>query len=574
MTAYSPSSTPVQYGREIEEEIARLEALIAAHPMLAARYSPRWLAIKLLENDPHVIERVRMIAGTDDLLAAARQSIRRIERLFGDESDILITDRRYGFINGLVRQVVQRPPLDRHTLSDRIDGVITHPLLGIPVFMVAMWITFQMTTSVSAYYLDWIDGVIRGPVTRWVVALLSMAGPGGSWVESLAVDGVLAGVGGVLVFVPTLAFMYFFTALLEDSGYMARAALLADRFMYLLGLHGKSFIPMLLGFGCNVPGIYATRTLENERDRLLTGLLVPFMSCGARLPVYMVIGTAFFGPRAGTLVFALYFLGIAVAILIGLLLKNTLLHVEEEAPFVIELPPYRIPSMKGVLIHTWEHTGAFIRNAGTIVLGVSLAIWLLLAIPVNAPQGARFAQVGTEHSALAALGRAIAPAFTPAGYGEWEPAAALVTGFAAKELVVSTLSQIYTGSEGSVPVTAGEPTSFRDDLAEIGATFAVATWDTFRATLSLIPGVDLFGEEEAGTIDTALTGALREAFTPLSAVALCVFVLLTVPCAATTAALRQEFGLKWAAFSVGMMLTVSWMVSVLVYQGGRLLGFG
>src|SRR5690606_31095756 len=232
--------------------------------------------------------------------------------------------RRYGYINGLVRKVVTRPPLDRRTRSDHIDQIVTHPLFGLPIFFAMMWVVFQMTANVSSHFVDWIDGVIGGPLTRWVEVALGAVGLGGTWLESLLTEGVIAGVGGVLVFVPVLAFTYFFIALLEDSGYMARAAFLMDRFMHVLGLHGKSFIPMLLGVGCSVPGVYATRTLENERDRLLTGLLVPFMSCGARLPVYLVVGVAIFGAHAGTLVFALYILGMVVALLVGLLLKHTL----------------------------------------------------------------------------------------------------------------------------------------------------------------------------------------------------------------------------------------------------------
>ncbi len=549
----------VDYGADIEAGITRLENLITGR-------NPRWLAIKLLENDPGIAAR---LADQAEALHLAQEEIGQLESISGEEADILITDRRYGYINGLVHQVVKRPGIDRFTLSDKIDRVLTHPVVGIPVFIAVMWFVFQMTANISAYYLDWIDGVFGGPVTRWALAVLNLLGLGGTWVESMVVDGVIAGVGGVLVFIPVLMFMYFFIAMLEDSGYIARAALLMDRSMRFIGLHGKSFIPMLLGFGCTVPAIYATRTLDNPRDRLLTGLLVPFMSCGARLPVYVVIGTAFFGVNAGTLVFAMYMLGIVIAILVGLALKRTLLRTEEDSPFVIELPPYRAPSIKGVLIHTWERTYDFIRNATTIILLVSICIWLLMAIPADAPPEAHFAQVDTEHSALAVVGGAIAPALKPAGFGTWEASSALITGFVAKEIVVSTLSQVYVGGEIE---EATEPTTFLQDLGEIGLSFLKATWDTIRATISLIPGVNLFGEAEEEAVDPALAVALRGAFTPLSAVAYCVFVLLTVPCMATITTLRQEFGGKWTAFSIGLAMAVSWTAAVLVYQGGLLLG--
>lgn len=564
----------VDYGPEIECEVEALAGLIDAQPALHGAFDPAWLAAKLLEGNQAAVARVAAADPAGEVAAAVEAAAGRIANVLGEDCDILIPDRRYGFINGLVRVVVQRPPLDRRTRTDRLDQVITHPVFGLPIFIAAMWIVFQLTANVSSYYVDWIDGVIGGPVSRWAAALLSAIGLGGTWVESLAVDGVIAGVGGVLVFVPVLALMYFLIALLEDSGYMARAAFLMDRFMHMVGLHGKSFIPMLLGFGCSVPGIYAARTLDDEKDRLLTALLVPFMSCGARLPVYLVIGVAFFGRRAGTLAFALYVLGIVVALAVGVLLKGTLFRAKQEAPFVIELPPYRAPSLKGLLIHTWERTRGFVENASTVILAASVIVWLLVSTPVNAGTGASFAAVDTEDSALAALSEWMAPAFQPAGYGNWQAASSLVTGFVAKEVIVSTLSVVYVGAEAGPTAQA---TSLGADLIEIGQTFLQATWDTVRATASLIPGIDFMGAEpdalDEAEGDAALIRALRSAFTPLAAVAFCVFVLLTAPCVTTMAAMRHEFGPRWMAFSVGMMLIIAWVASVLVYQGGSLLGF-
>lgn len=560
----------VDYGRDLEAEMEGLVGCIEGAPALAAAYPTRWLAIKLLEQDSHVLGSLEALEGGPDLLAAARSSAERIAARTGDDVDLLIPDRRYGFINGLVREVVTRPPLDRRTRSDRLDSVVTHPLLGLPVFGLAMWLIFQVTANVSAFYVDWIDGVISGPLTRWAAALLGLVGLGGTWVESLVLDGAIAGVGGVLVFVPVLAFTYFFIAVLEDTGYMARAAFLMDRFMHHIGLHGKSFIPMLLGFGCNVPGIYATRTLENPKDRILTALLVPFMSCGARLPVYMVIGAAFFGRQAGTLVWAMYVTGVAVAVLIGIGMKNTVFRQKELAPFVIELPPYRIPTVKSVLIHTWERTRSFVEEATTLILIASVIVWVLTSIPVR---GGRFAQVDTADSALATVSGWVAPAFQPAGFGSWETTSALVTGFVAKEVIVSTLSVVMVGEEEAAEAEVAPP-NFWQDLGEIGASFATATWDTLRGTISLIPGVNLLPAEAEEAVDAGLVAALRGAFTPLAAVAFCIYVLLTAPCVTTMAALKAEFGPKWMAASVGLMLVVAWVAAVLVYQGGLLLGLG
>ncbi|HEC35326.1 MAG TPA: ferrous iron transport protein B, partial [Anaerolineae bacterium] len=380
--AYSRGFSLVDYGREVEEEIARLQEAIEKVPALTARYPSRWLALKLLEEDSEIISQMKAsVTGGGTVLAQARKSIAHLRNVYGDDAETIIADRRYGFISGLVKEVVRRPAVDRLTLSDKIDKVVTNRVLGIPIFLVAMWFVFKMTAEVSGAYLDWVDGVIGGPLTRWVVAILNLIGLGGTWFESLMVDGVIAGVGGVLVFVPVLLFLYFFLALLEDSGYMARAAFVMDRLMHALGLHGKSFMPMLIGFGCTVPAIYATRTLENEDDRKLTGFLAPMMSCGARLPVYAIFAAAFFPENAGRFIFGLYLLGIVLAIVSGMVLKRTLFKGKPPSPFVMELPPYRLPTFKGILIHMWERSSVFVRKAGTIIMTVSIILWFLMNIP-------------------------------------------------------------------------------------------------------------------------------------------------------------------------------------------------
>ena len=504
------------------------------------------------------------------MLAEAARITSQVQGTTGEDADTLIADRRYRFIADLVSEAVTRPASASDTTSDRIDRVATHPWLCVPIFLALMWFVFQMTANVSGIYLDWIDGVIYGPAARWIVALLGVARLGGGWLESLLIDGVIAGAGGVLAFVPVLMFLYFFIALLEDTGYMARAAFVMDRLMQLLGLHGKSFIPLLVGFGCSVPGIYATRTLEDRRDRILTGLLVPFMSCAARLPVYVLIGAAFFGANSGTLVFAMYLLGVLVAVLSGFVFRRTIFKRSEQLPFVMELPPFRRPSLSTIGRQVWDRTMGFVRSVWTVIVAASVIVWLLLNIPYRDGQ-----PPALSDSLFGGVSRAIAPVFEPAGFGNWQASGSLVTGLVAKEVVISTMGQVY-GVEA--PDTEDAPAAshtFLGDLTEIASGFGQATLDTLKATASLLPGVNLM-DDEAGTGDdqTALQAALHDHFTPRQAVAFSVFVLLYTPCMATVGAIRHEFGTRWMWFSMVYMLSVAWIAAVLTHQAGSLLGLG
>ena len=559
--AYTKGGALVDYGREIEQEIATLQELIEQAPDLST-YPPRWLAIKLLEQDADILEKLEKLGDHAALIQASQISVEHLTTVLGDDVDVLIADRRYGYIAGLVKEAVKRPNVDRVTKSDRIDRIVTNRWLGIPIFLLAMWIVFQMTANVSAYYLDWVDGVIGGPITNWIVALLGWLGISGGWFESLMVDGIIAGVGSVLVFVPVLMFLYFFLALLEDSGYMARAAFVMDRAMHALGLHGKSFLPMLVGFGCTVPAIYATRTLENEDDRKLTGFLVPMMSCGARLPVYTIFAAAFFPENPGGLVFAMYIVGIALAVITGMVMKRTVYKNKPSSPFVMELPPYRMPTLRSIWTHMWERSAAFVRKAGTIILAVSIVLWFLMSLPwgVEDPADSYFGKASTT----------IAPIFAPAGFDTWQAAGSLVTGFLAKEVVISTMSQAYAIEEEA---EAEEPTTFLQDVGGIVTSFGVATWDTLKATISLVPGVNLMGQAEEEAEDPALVGALQNSFTPLSAIAFNLFVLLYAPCMVAIAAFRQEFGTRYMLINTVFLTVLAYIVAVLVYQGGMLLGF-
>ncbi|NWG06026.1 MAG: ferrous iron transport protein B [Chloroflexi bacterium] len=551
----------LDYGGKLEREIAKLIAAFEETKFDTGKYPPRWLAIKLLEADADILARVQAMPNGQAIIARAQQSANHLKDMLGDDVDLLTADRRYGFINGIVRQSLHRPLVDRITLTDRIDDIVTHKWLGLPVFFAVMYIIFRLVIDVSSPFLDWTDSVINNSVAHWLRSLLDLVSAP-VWLRSLAIDGILAGVGGVLVFVPGLLILYFFLALLEDSGYMSRAAFVMDRFMRVVGLHGKSFIPMILGFGCAVPAIYATRTIASRRDRVLTALLVPLMSCSARLPVYVVFGLAFFGARAGTIIWAMYALGIVVAMLAGMVFTRIILKPDVSSAFVLELPPYRQPALKSVLIHMWENTREFVRKAGTVILYASIIMWLLLNLP--------WGVTNQRDSYFGRFSSAISPVFTPLGFGNWETGGALVTGFMAKEIVVSTMSQIYLGGEETQIV---EETTLGEDLIRIGQGFVEAAVSSGKILLSIIPGVNLVGEEAEGE-DTVLSLALRDHFTPLSAVALLVFVLLYVPCVATLGAIKQEFGTSWAWTSAIYQTVVAWLAAFLVYQGGKLLGLG
>lgn len=573
--AYKSKMILVDYGKEVEQEIAILEEMIVKLPQLESSYRPRWLAIKLLENDEEVIARVKSIPGAQKLLEKANGSIEHLRSVYQDDVDIIIADRRYGWINGLIRETVTRSSQSRITLSDKIDKVVTNRVLGIPIFLLMMWFVFKFTTDVASPFLDWVDGVIAGPITNWVVALLGILGLSGSWVESLFVDGIIAGVGGVLVFVPVLMSLYLALAILEDSGYMARAAFVMDRLMHVLGLHGKSFLPMIVGFGCTVPAFYATRTLENERDRILTGLLVPFMSCGARLPVYVLFAAIFFPQNAGTMIFIMYILGIAIAIILGMILKNTLFKTTRQGSFVMELPPYRLPTLKGIWINMWERTSSFVKKAWTIILGTSIVIWLLLAIPVSG--SGQFAEIDVNDSAFAGVSKIIAPVLAPAGFGSWEAGGSIITGFVAKEVVVSTMSQVYAVEEEAEE--AEEPTTFLEDIGGILTSFVQATVDTVKS-IPLMVGINLF-EEEGDEDLTGLMVAIKDGFDQssnghgeLAGLAFMIFTLLYTPCMVAVAAERQEFGAKWMWFSIIGQFVLAWLVAIIVFQGGILLGLG
>jgi len=547
----------LSYGRDLDRAALSIaELLEQGAPPRVDRYPRRWLVLKLLEGDPRVCAEVRLAPA---LLDAARAHLREAH---GGDVEALLAEARYGLAAGLTREVLERPRLEKVELTERIDRIVLNRVLGIPIFFAAMWVVFKLTFDLSAPFGDWIDATANGPLKRWAAALLGVVSAPG-WTVSLVNDGIISGVGFVLVFVPVIFAMMFFITFLEGSGYMARAAFVMDKAMHAMGLHGKSFIPMVLGFGCNVPGIYATRTLESWRDRVLTALLIPLMSCGARLPVYVLFVGVFFPGRPGTVIWSLYVVGIVLAIVMGVLFKKTLFRGEAPA-FIMELPPYRMPSMRSLCLHTWEKGKHFLFKAGTYILAVSVLVWFLLHLPWGVE--------GKKDSYLGKAGQVMAPALAPLGFGTWEAASALLTGVVAKEIVVGTMGEIY--APAAEPAQRQPPPTVGEDLKEIGASFGAAARKAVGNVVSTV-GLSSLSFEDEKPGDSPLKVALRGAFTPLTALGFMIFVLLYMPCVVVAIAMRQEFGgWRWFGVAFAYQTALAWGMALLVYQGGRLLGLG
>lgn len=510
--ASSKRTNPRFYDEAIEKAISQTEQQLSAD-LADCPYNKRWVSLKLLEGDEKAKEKLNIPKVLDEAVKPLRD---KLEREYDNDMETIIADNRYRTITGIVKQAVQKKSgSSALTLSDKIDKVVTHKLLAIPLFLVIMFGLFQLTFgAIGSYTVDFIDVLINETLAGQLSAWLEGAGAA-PWVHSLVIDGIIGGMGSMLVFVPQIMILFFFLSILEDSGYMARAAFVMDRLLRKLGLTGKSFIPMLMGFGCSVPAVMSARTLENEKDRRLTIILTPFMSCGARLPVYAVFAAAFFARNQGLVIFSIYMLGIVVAILSGILLKKTVLK-GEAAPFVMELPPYRIPTFKGLMIHMWDRGKGFVKKAGTIIFSAAVLIWLF--------QSFNFSLQMVEdpsQSIMGSIGKLVAPIFSPLGFGDWRSSVALLTGFVAKEVVVSTMG--------------------------------------------ILNGI---GEDTA-----QLVTALQASFTPLRAYAFMAFTLLYLPCVAALATIKREMNSwKWTLFAVGYQTAIAWVVAFLIFQVGRLFG--
>ena len=481
----------------------------------AANLPAHWASIKLLEGDGIVAKALNLPADVQNKLDAIIAEYEASSAL-GDR-ETLVADSRYRYIERVVHaSVVKGKGSEGPTLTEKIDRIVTGKYTALPLFLCAMLVMFVITFGPFGSWLQ--DGVsaLIDLFSGWLEGALTAAGAP-AVVISLVCDGIISGVGGVLSFLPQIALLFFFLSFLEDSGYMSRAAFIMDRLLRRFGLSGKAFIPMLMGFGCSVPAIMGARTMENEKDRRMTILLIPFMSCSAKLPVYGLLSAAFFGPWAGLVVFGLYVIGMVVGILSGILFKHTLFS-GEPAPFVLELPPYRFPSMENIATHVWQKVKGFLVKAGTLILAMSVVLWLLQSFDFSLHM-----VDDAANSMLGTLGALIAPVFAPLGFGFWQAAVALLTGFIAKEMVVSSLSMFYG-----------------------------------------------FSLTAAGTaVAAAMTG-----FTPLSAFSMLVFILLYVPCVAATSTMAKELGsAKWTVFSVCWQIGVAYVVSLLVHTVGLALGF-
>ncbi len=540
-----PKVKAPKYSASIEDFISKVMELLPSD----ITYPKRWTAIKLLEEDTEVLKEF------PSLEPKLKGILREFEDIFGASGEDVIPEERYGFISGIVKQTLRKSLREKKTLTDILDSIFLNRVLGIPIFLFILYLVFKFTFDGSGPFIDWTDGFINDFLAKWIGAAISSTP---EWFQSLIVDGIIGGVGTVLTFVPLMIFLYFFLAILEESGYMARAAFVMDRAMRSIGLHGKSFVPMIIGFGCNVPAIYATRTLENERDRKLTALLIPFMSCGARLPIYVLFTSIFFKKYQAEIVLSMYILGILVAIAVGLILKKTAFK-GTPPPFVMELPPYRFPTFKLLWTSIWARTGAFLKKAGTVIVAAMILLWAF----INIPYGEK-----PEKTILGRTATVISPIFKPCGFSDWRPVAALIPGTIAKEAVVGALGTLYGvgGEEGG----GEEKTGFFEDLKEQIKGFFDACVDSFKGMFgSLKTGVFEIEEEE----ETPLQKAIKSSFTPLSAFSYMVFCLLWIPCVVTLGAIYQEFGKRMLLASIGLTTITPYIVSTIVYQVGKLLGF-
>lgn len=557
----------INYGTELEQSINTIQKEIWKAPNYIREFSSRYFALRLLDDDYHTRENIQYLENAAQVIEVAAKEMHRLENLFSENTQTLITNARYGFVNGALKETLKRKVAsNKKSYSEKIDNILTHKYLGFPVFLLILWIMFQGTFSLGKYPADWIQMGVN-----WlgnIIGTLLKEGPA----HDLVVDGIFGGVGGVLVFLPNIVILFFFISLMEDTGYMARVAFIMDKLMHLIGLHGKSFIPLIMGFGCNVPAIMSTRTLENRGDRLLTILIIPFMTCSARLPVYILIAGAIFPESAGTVIFSLYLAGIVISILTALLLKKTMFKAKE-APFVMELPPYRIPTPRSTVRHMWSKAKEYLKKMGGVILWASIIVWFLSYFPRsnneikimehsltkvhNEMQYAANTETATNQSIvidslktaetqlltgihheqqynsyLGKLGRFIEPVIRPIGF-DWKIGVSLISGIIAKEIVISTLGVLYSGDEST-------------------------------SDQSLQQAIQQQKHQQG-----KLSG--QKIYTQSTTLALLVFVLIYIPCIAVIAAIRKETGKwKWALFNITYATTLAWIAAFFVSKIGGL----
>ena len=499
----------INYGEVLEKGIKNVRSAIKENGNVAKSLSKRYLSIKLLEGDPEIEKFIRTLPGSDTILEERDRNVVKIEELLLEDSETAFTNARYGFISGALRETYEQNKIKEATSTQIIDLFVTHKVLGFPIFILFMWIMFEATFRLGAYPMEWIEELV-GWIGNFVRGNMS-EGP----LKDLLVDGIIGGVGGVIVFLPNILILYLFISFMEDSGYMARAAFIMDKIMHKMGLHGKSFIPLIMGFGCNVPAIMSSRIIESRKARLVTMLVNPLMSCSARLPIYLVMIGAFFPGKASLILLSIYAIGILLAVLMARIFTKFLVK-GDDSPFVMELPPYRMPTAKVVLRHTWEKGKQYLKKMGGIIMVASIIIWFLGYYPNHEAYETTAEQ--QENSYIGQLGKAIEPAIEPLGF-DWKMGIGILSGIGAKELVVSTLGVLYTN------------------------------------------------EDDVDTVDLSE----RIPITPLVAYGYMLFVLIYFPCIATLAAIKQESGgWKWAIFAATYTTILAWLVAFGVYQIGSL----
>lgn len=545
----------INYGETIEKLIKELQAELYKYPEITGKVSPRFLAIKLLERDKSILKQLEEKPNFETIKNLTEKTIEKLEKEYNEPSETVITDAKYGFIDGALKETYHEPLKAQHKVRE-LDDILTHKFWGFPIFLFFMWLMFQTTFTLGSYPMDWIDAGVH-LLGEYLSTHLS-PGP----LHDLIIDGIIGGVGGVIIFLPNILILFFFISLMEDSGYMARAAFIMDKLMHKIGLHGKSFIPLVMGFGCNVPAVMATRTLDNKKDRILTMIITPFMSCSARLPVYVLLISAFFPHNQGLVLFSIYLIGIVLAVLVALIMKKVA-FAKKDVPFVMELPPYRIPTLKNTSIHMWHKGQQYIKKMGNVILLASIIIWALGYFPRHTEYSMNYdaaiesvqkdsklkiedkeAKVAElelrkeaerqEDSYIGQLGHAIQPVIEPLGY-DWKMGVSIITGLAAKEIVVSTMGILYQA--------------------------------------------DMEADETSGSLITKMQeqthnkGELKgqKVFTPLVAFGFMLFILIYFPCVAVIAAIKKESSWGWAIFTMVYTTVIAWIVAFSVYQIGSML---
>ena len=535
----------INYGPLIEGALKKIQNEIWKNPQITDKLSSRYIAVKLLETDKTTLSKLEKSSNFEQIKSLTERTIADLEKEYGERSETIITDAKYGFIDGALKETYKEQEKDRYKIKREWDDVLTHRIWGFPIFLFLMWLMFQATFTIGSYPMDWIDSGV-GLLGELIQNIM----PEGA-LRDLLVDGIIGGVGGVIIFLPNILILFFFISLMEDTGYMARASFIMDKLMHKIGLHGKSFIPLVMGFGCNVPAIMATRTLDNKKDRILTMIITPFMSCSARLPVYVLLISAIFPNNQGLVLFSIYIIGVLLAIITALIMKRVA-FAKKEVPFIMELPPYRIPTIKNTSLHMWHKGQQYLKKMGTVILLASILIWGLGYYPSNIKYDTDYdAQIESlktdkqlkdnekeekvaqlelnkeserqEKSYIGQLGHGIEPIIKPLGF-DWKMGVSIITGLAAKEIVVSTMGILYQA------------------------------------------------DSEADETSNSLQKQLKEQahFTPLVSFGFMLFILIYFPCIAVIAAIKKESSWGWALFTMVYTTSIAWLVAFATYQIGSL----